>query len=77
MISRTFKAPAARRPDTHRKVREAAKALAKEHNIEIEPIDSGFNVWPPRGFAGPDPYEDDHYAQDWSQALEMVQAYAK
>jgi hypothetical protein len=76
MISRTFKAPPARRPDTHRKARETAKALAKEHNIEIEPITSGFNVWPPRGSAGEDPYDGDHFAQDWPEVLDRVRAYA-
>lgn len=77
MVSRAFKAPPARKPDVHRKVRESANALAKLHNIEIERIEGGFNVWPPRGFVGPDPYEGDHFALDWEAVLPMVRAYAK
>ncbi len=34
------------------------------------------NVWPPKGLAGEDPFEGDHYATDWVEALSMVQRYA-
>jgi hypothetical protein len=74
-LARAFKAPAARKPDLHRKERESAKALAKQHHVEIERVNSGFNVWPPRGFSGEDPFEGDHYAQDWSDVLARVKAY--
>jgi hypothetical protein len=75
LLSRSFKAPAERKPDVHRKAREDASALASQHNIEIERIESGFNVWPPKGFAGTDPYDGDHYAGDWSEVLLRVRAY--
>jgi hypothetical protein len=74
-LARTFRAPAARKPDEHRKARETAKGLAEKHHIEIERLDSGFNVWPPRGFSGIDPFDGDHYAQDWSEVLTRVKTY--
>ncbi len=76
MISSAFKPPAERKPDVHRKAREAAKALAKEHDIEIEPINSGFNVWQPSRANAADPFEGDHYAEDWSEVLTRVRTYA-
>ena len=74
-LTKAFKAPTARRPDLHRKARERAKALAKQHNIEIEPIEGGFNVWPPKGFSGIDLYQGDHFALDWDHVLTRVQSY--
>lgn len=76
MMGKMFHAPAARKPDTQRKVREEAKALATKHGIEIETLTGGgFNVWPPKGFASEDPHEGDHYANDWHEALAHVSAY--
>lgn len=75
MIARTFKPAAERKPDVHRKARESAKTLAAEHGIEIERIEGGFNVWPPRGHAGVDPHDGDHFALDWSEVLTRVRAY--
>jgi hypothetical protein len=75
-LSRTFAAPRARAPDPHRRAREQAKPLAAQHGIEIERVDSGFNVWPPKAFAGVDPFDGDHYAQDWGDVLARVKAYA-
>lgn len=73
----TFSAPAKRNPDPHRVARQEARRLAKEHGIDIERLrDGGMNVWPPKGFAGDDPYEGDHFAADWGEALPMVRAYA-
>lgn len=77
LLTRTFKAPTPRKPDVHRKARETATALAKQHGIEIERIEGGFNVWPPRGFSSLDPYEGDHFASDWSAILPRVEAYSK
>lgn len=78
-LTRLFKPTAPKRPDTHRKAREEAKRLAALHGIEIEafkPKDgTGMNVWPPKGFKGKDPHEGDHYAEDWTDALERVKAY--
>lgn len=68
-----FRAP--REPDIHRAARELAKRLAEAHGAEIERLrGGGFNVWPPCGLAN-DPYEGDHYAQDWQEVPEHVQAY--
>lgn len=76
-LSRLFKPATARPPDTHRKAREEAKKLAKAHNVEVEQIKGGgMNVWPPRGFLLQDPWDGDHYAQDWTEALYMVRTYA-
>lgn len=75
-LTKTFRAPAERRPDVHRAAREEAKRLAKEHGIEIEPLrDGGMNVWPPKGWKIADPHDGDHFASDWSAALPMVRAY--
>lgn len=62
-------------PDPHCRARQRAKCLAVEHSIELEPCAPGINVWPPRGLSV-DPFEGDHYASDWSEALAMVEAYA-
>lgn len=72
-----FKAPAARKPDTQRRQRERAKALAAEHGIEIEKFsEGGMNVWPPRALDDSrDPFAGDHFADDWADALSMVEQY--
>lgn len=73
----TFSAPATRKPDSFRAAREEAKRLAAEHAIDIERMrDGGMNVWPPKGRAVDDPFEGDHFACDWGEALRMVRAYA-
>lgn len=77
MLARTFRAPAPRQPDTHRKAREAARHLAAAHSIEIEALRPGFNVWPPKSWRGADPFEGDHHADHWGEVLAMVQAYAE
>ena len=76
-LNRLFKPAAPRKPDTGRKHREWAKPVAKEYGIEIEPIDGGFNVWPPKGLDDAlDPHNGDHYAQDWAEVASMVKDYA-
>ncbi|MFC5550169.1 hypothetical protein [Massilia aerilata] len=76
MLGKLLRAPAPRKQDTQRKAREQAKALAHTHGIEIERLrDGGFNVWPPKAFAGDDPHDGDHYAADWEEALAHVRAY--
>lgn len=76
MLGKLFHAPAPRKKDTQRSARERANALATEHGIEIERLrGGGFNVWPPKDFAGEDPHEGDHYASDWHEALAHVSAY--
>ena len=62
--------------------RRKARALAKEHNIDIETYrDSGYTsiiVWGPKGVdLDNDPFEGDHYADDWQDALERVEEYIK
>lgn len=76
MLSSTFKAPVARKPDTFRKEREEAKRLARLHGIEIERCGSGWNVWPPKCRQDDDPWEGDHFCGDWMAVLVMVQKYA-
>ena len=34
------------------------------------------NVWPPKGLADClDPFDGDHFAEDWTDALSMVKQY--
>tara|TARA_R110000868_G_scaffold31243_1_gene114622 strand:- start:1512 stop:2252 length:741 start_codon:yes stop_codon:yes gene_type:complete len=67
-------------------IRTKARALANAHNIEIEVAIYGFGserdvsiiVWGPRGVAlDNDPFEGDHYADDWADALARVEDYVK
>lgn len=79
-LGRLFGQTAPRRPDSHRKDREQANALAKAHGITLEKFQvsdgSGINVWPAPAMTRADPWEGDHYAQDWKDALHMVRTYA-
>lgn len=68
------------------KARRAAQALIKQHDIDVEVerwwVDGGVYtriiVWGPKGVdLANDPYEGDHYAQNWADALERVQTYVK
>lgn len=63
--------------DAFRSARAKAKALASKHGIEVERLDGGMNVWAPDGLGGPDPFEGDHFANDWAEALSMVTTYAR
>jgi hypothetical protein len=72
--------------DTEATVRRKARELAAKHDIEIEMYrnyDGGeyytsIMVWGPRGVElDNDPFEDDHYAEDWADALARVEEYAK
>lgn len=64
-------------PPGERKAREQAQALAKLYAIEIERERGGsVIVWGPAGLDDEhDPFEGDHYAQDWPDALDRVQQY--
>jgi hypothetical protein len=64
-----------RATDPQRRAREEAKRLAGLHGICLEKLGGGINVWPPRGYVAADPYEGDHYAQDWCEALDHIRAY--
>ena len=68
----------ARESAATRKAREYAKPTAAEYEVEIERIDGGFNVWPPASIADTprDPFEGDHFADDWQGVARMVRAYA-
>ena len=72
-----FRPPRKRlRADPHRKACERARAPAHKHDIEIERFpDGGMMVWPPVGLED-DPFESDHFANDWHEALNMLKAYA-
>jgi hypothetical protein len=72
--------------DTEATVRRKARTLAAKHGIEIEAerlYDGGeyytrIIVWGQSGICddeGRDPFFGDHYADDWADALERVQAY--
>jgi hypothetical protein len=74
--------------DTEATVRRKARALAAKHGIEIETYrnyDDGeyytqIIVWGQSGVCDDeerDPFFGDHYADDWADALERVQEYAK
>lgn len=72
--------------DTDATLRRKAKRLAEAHDIEIEAErwwDGGeyytrIIVWGPRGVdMDNDPFEGDHYADDWRDALERVEEYVK
>jgi hypothetical protein len=72
--------------DTEATVRRKARELAAKHDIEIEMYrnyDGGeyytsIMVWGPRGVElDNDPFEGDHYAEDWADALARVEEYAK
>lgn len=77
-LGRMFKPAHVRKADMQRKAREEAKRLAIAHGVEIESFkgEGGMNVWPPKAYRLQDPWEGDHYAQDWSEALYMVRTYA-
>ncbi|MBP8275557.1 MAG: hypothetical protein KAX55_01515 [Propionivibrio sp.] len=76
-LGRVFKAPAPKKPDTQRRGREEAKKLAAEHGIEIEKLrEGGMNVWPPKNLPDDlDPFDGDHFAADWTDALSMIKQY--
>lgn len=61
---------------------EIAKLCANYPTIEVETerMDDHVNIWvtdSELGGAGNDPYEGDHIAEDWKEALEMVQGYVE
>lgn len=77
-LGQIFRAKKKKAPDPHRRHREQAKKLAALHKIEIERIEGGMNVWPPSTIADDhDPFQGDHFANDWQAALFMVEEYAK
>lgn len=68
--------------DPFRRERDKARRLADRYGVELERLaGGGMNVWPPRalvfGTELDDPYDGDHYAIDWEEALERVRAYAR
>ncbi len=65
-----------RAADPHRRAREEARRLGAAIGACFEKLPGGgMNVWPPKGCQA-DPFEADHYAPDWSEALARVRAYA-
>ncbi len=80
LLNKTFKAPAKKMSDPYSGARRKAKALALEHDFEIEKVEGGgFNVWPPAPIADTlkDPYDGDHYAADWNEVLAMAKEYSR
>ena len=76
-LARVFKSPSPKKSDPQRRQREEAKQLASEHGIEIEKLrEGGMNVWPPKALSDClDPFEGDHFAEDWTDVLSMVKQY--
>ncbi len=73
-----FRAPAPKSSGhLNRSARQKAKKLAATLHVELEKAqgEAGVNVWPTRQVEV-DPFEGDHYAQDWADALQRVQTYA-
>lgn len=65
--------------DPVRQAERQARTLAKRFGAELGLCfdrlrGAGINVWPPAGLRN-DPYEGDHYAQSWTEALQHVQGY--
>ena len=60
-----------------RAARLKARELATTLHVELETTrgESGVDVWPTRNIED-DPFEGDHYALDWEDALQRVQTYA-
>lgn len=83
-LTRTFAPVRSRAPrpaaTSQRRERQQAQALALQCGCTIERCTPGWNVWPPKPVPGvaqpPDPYEGDHYCQDWKEVLAMVQHWA-
>ena len=61
----------------HRTARQKSQRLAATLYVQLETSkgEAGVNVWPTRR-VDVDPFEGDHYAQDWADALQRVQTYA-
>jgi len=79
-LGKLFNAPAKKKADLYRRQREEAKRLAALHNIEIEKlVEGGMNVWAPAAIADTeqDPFNGDHFASNWDEAVEMVKKYAE
>jgi hypothetical protein len=80
-LSKMFSSKPVRKPDTFRKDREWAKPVAAKHGIEIERLDFGWNVWPPKALTQipgwTDPFDGDHFCHDWSEIKSMVSQYAQ
>ncbi len=78
MLAATFR-PAAPKSagQLHRAARHKARKLAATLFIELETFrgETGVNVWPTRAI-DEDPFEGDHYAMDWADALDRVRSYA-
>ena len=78
-LASLFKPVALKRPgQLHRAARQKAKKLAATLHVQIETFkgESGLNVWPTKRI-DLDPFDGDHHAQDWSDALQRVQTYAE
>jgi hypothetical protein len=60
-----------------RAARVKARKLVATLHVELETTrgEAGVNVWPTRNIES-DPFEGDHYAVDWDDALQRVQTYA-
>jgi hypothetical protein len=76
-FGKLFQASPKKPSDPHRKSRTKAKLLAAEHGIEVEKLaEGGMNVWAPDWVPeAQDPFAGDHFANDWAEALSMIEQY--
>ena len=78
-LASLFKPVALKKPgQLHRAARQKTKRLAATLHVQIETFkgESGLNVRPTKRI-DVDPFDGDHYAQDWTDALQRVQAYSE
>jgi hypothetical protein len=78
MIAPYFRPTAPKSPaQRHRAARYKARKLAATLHLELETFrgETGVNVWPTKHIED-DPFDGDHYAEDWEDALGRIRSYA-
>ena len=78
MIAPYFRPAAPKSPARrHRAARYKARKLAATLHLELETFrgETGLNVWPTKPIDD-DPFDGDHYAEDWEDALGRIRSYA-
>jgi len=78
MIAPYFRPSAPKSPaQRHRAARHKARKLAATLHLELETFrgETGLNVWPTKPIDD-DPFDGDHYAEDWEDALGRIRSYA-
>ena len=78
MIAPYFRPTAPKSPaQRHRAARYKARKFAATLHLELETFrgETGVNVWPTKHIED-DPFDGDHYAEDWEGALGRIRSYA-